>query len=686
MLLKPALRKATELGIGLTAIATLILAGCGGGGGTTTGGGASTVTASVTPYKGPYYSGATVVLKDASGNPITLVSGGTVNASGVASVTFPASVTYPLIVEVTGSYFNEVTGAPETGSTPLRGLIQSAGAAATGVPVTLVTETAVTDLQTRLGGFSAAHPIQAASAVAAMSVAGTIFGVPASAVPAFDPATNHTGDTNTLLLSAWAMAANGQSGTTLADRAQALATGLVNPASAPTSVVSQATFDAALLAMTSGASSVMAAGASAPSSPAIPTATYGALYASAVAAGSTIPSAPTGVSATASSATQININWTNVTGATAYNIYRSTTSPVQIIAANKITPVIAQPTSGPFPNTGLTAATTYYYRMTAVNAAGESAGSAEVNATTSAAGGGAPAALNWTAHSVTGITLLQGYLSDVAWSGTQYLSVGVGNKVASSTDAVTWGSLAATYPGATPASAALILTKVAYGNGVFVGVDNYGQAYTSPDGALWTGRLSAGNYQNKNGVDFANGKFFLTDGGGGILTSADGITWSTRIVPAVGTLNKVIWSGTQYVAVGSRILTSPDAVTWTDRGQITYPGYPVLPQNAINLGSVVFANNLYVAAGTGVWTSPDAITWTAATPASAVYFNTLNMVAYGNGSFVAAGTSGKVFTSTDGLNWTQDASTGLSGVGVTSLKFLNNTFMAVGGVQIFTTP
>jgi N-acetylneuraminic acid mutarotase len=286
MLLKPALRKATELGFALTAIATLILAGCGGGGANTSSGGdVSTVTASVTPYKGPYYNGATVVLKDANGSPITLVAGGTVNASGVASVTFPSSVTYPLIVEVTGSYFNEVTGAPETGSTPLRGLIQSAGAAASGVPVTLVTETAVTDLQTRLGGFSTAHPIQAASAVAAMSVAGTIFGVPASAVPAFDPATNQTSDTNTLLLSAWAMAANGQSGATLADRAQALATGLVNPTNAPTSVVTQATFDAALLAMTSGASSVMAAGASAPSSPAIPTATYGALYASAVGAG-----------------------------------------------------------------------------------------------------------------------------------------------------------------------------------------------------------------------------------------------------------------------------------------------------------------------------------------------------------------------------------------------------------------
>jgi Fibronectin type III domain len=105
-------------------------------------------------------------------------------------------------------------------------------------------------------------------------------------------------------------------------------------------------------------------------------------------AGATVPSQPTGLSADATSASQIQLNWATVAGATGYNIYRSTAASVVINAANKITASPVTPTS--YSSTGLSAATTYYYKITAVNAAGESLGSAEVSATTSAAstGGG----------------------------------------------------------------------------------------------------------------------------------------------------------------------------------------------------------------------------------------------------------------------------------------------------------
>lgn len=92
----------------------------------------------------------------------------------------------------------------------------------------------------------------------------------------------------------------------------------------------------------------------------------------------TIPAAPTGVTATGG-ANQVSINWTAVSGATSYNIYYATTSGVTKTSGAKIVNA-----SKPYVQTGLAAATTYYYIVTAVNSAGESVASAQGSATTNA--------------------------------------------------------------------------------------------------------------------------------------------------------------------------------------------------------------------------------------------------------------------------------------------------------------
>lgn len=92
------------------------------------------------------------------------------------------------------------------------------------------------------------------------------------------------------------------------------------------------------------------------------------------------PSAPTGVTATAVSPTQVNVAWSAVTGAVSYNIYWSTTAGVTPATGT----LIANATS-PYSHTGRAASTTYYYVVTAVNSAGESAPSAQASATTPAA-------------------------------------------------------------------------------------------------------------------------------------------------------------------------------------------------------------------------------------------------------------------------------------------------------------
>lgn len=265
----------------VAAALALAVAGCGGGGGGGGGNTPLTTSVTITPFKGAYLGG-TVVIKDAYGKPVMLVSGGTISANGVAVVTFDADVIYPLVVEVTGTYYNEATGNTETATSPLRGIIIAAASATGGaVPVTIVTETAVADLQNRLGTFSSNSPVTAPAAAAALNTAGTMLGIPASTVPVFDPATHTTGDANTLQLAALAVVADGQAGSTLVDKVKALAGLLVNlGANPPTTVISQTAYDNALATVTNGPLSIKEAGAATPTPATISTVGYSTIYAS----------------------------------------------------------------------------------------------------------------------------------------------------------------------------------------------------------------------------------------------------------------------------------------------------------------------------------------------------------------------------------------------------------------------
>jgi len=82
---------------------------------------------------------------------------------------------------------------------------------------------------------------------------------------------------------------------------------------------------------------------------------------------------PTGLQATAGNA-QVSLTWNASTGATSYNVKRSTTSGGPYTR-------ISSPTTASDTDTGLTNGTPYYYVVTAVNSAGESAASSQATAT-----------------------------------------------------------------------------------------------------------------------------------------------------------------------------------------------------------------------------------------------------------------------------------------------------------------
>ena len=98
----------------------------------------------------------------------------------------------------------------------------------------------------------------------------------------------------------------------------------------------------------------------------------------------TVPSAPTGLTATASSSSAIALSWTAVTPPanciiSSYSVYGSaisgfTPSPSNLVASGV--------TATTYTSAGLNAATTYYYKVEAVDAEGSSAASVQASAET----------------------------------------------------------------------------------------------------------------------------------------------------------------------------------------------------------------------------------------------------------------------------------------------------------------
>jgi fibronectin type 3 domain-containing protein len=135
------------------------------------------------------------------------------------------------------------------------------------------------------------------------------------------------------------------------------------------------------------------------------------------------PTAPTGLTAIAGNA-QVALNWSASSGATSYNVKRSTASGGPYTT-------VSSPTVTNYTNTGLTNGTKYYYVVSAVSAAGESVNSAQVNVTPAApatppaptglqaTGGNAQVSLTWAAS--TGATSY--HVKRSATSGSGYAQI-----------------------------------------------------------------------------------------------------------------------------------------------------------------------------------------------------------------------------------------------------------------------
>ena len=114
------------------------------------------------------------------------------------------------------------------------------------------------------------------------------------------------------------------------------------------------------------------------------------------------------------------------------------------------------------------------------------------------------------------------------------------------------------------------LRGVAYGNGTFVAVGDYGvRATASPDGLVWSLNQEYITQYNLNGVAFGNNTFVAVVGddsgySGTIFTSADGGTWTEQDSSEnPNGLSGITYANSTFVAVGRHetILSSSNEVS-----------------------------------------------------------------------------------------------------------------------------
>jgi len=98
-------------------------------------------------------------------------------------------------------------------------------------------------------------------------------------------------------------------------------------------------------------------------------------FAPMVPSGDSAPSTPASLVVTnPATGTSLTLGWGEVSGASSYNIYRSTD--------NATFPLLASSATNSYSNTGLTAGTTYYYKVSAVNSSGSESAATEASAGT----------------------------------------------------------------------------------------------------------------------------------------------------------------------------------------------------------------------------------------------------------------------------------------------------------------
>jgi hypothetical protein len=270
---------------------------------------------------------------------------------------------------------------------------------------------------------------------------------------------------------------------------------------------------------------------------------------------------------------------------------------------------------------------------------------------------------------------------DLTFGGGKFVAVGAAGAGASSADGVTW-------------TKSILFDKddfvaVRYGDGNFMALGAKGSVYTSSDGISWRG-MASGRAMSYKQIIYGGNKFVAV-GDSGVSVSGDGKNWNSgesNGETALKGLQSVAYGNGKFVAVGDSgaFFTSQDGNLWTDmsandRGimflNIAYgenkdfSGFV-----AVGRGSVGGASVFTLADNAQNWN--DESQYLSSSWSTGVYPISIS---FGNGKFLAGGSSNGIFRSTDnGRFWNSNDITvdGISGNKITSITYVNNRFIALG--------
>lgn len=247
------------------------------------------------------------------------------------------------------------------------------------------------------------------------------------------------------------------------------------------------------------------------------------------------------------------------------------------------------------------------------------------------------------------------------------------------------------------------VSSLANGNGLFIGVGN-GARVISNDGSNWTTFAGSPIFGGSPGVAFGGGIFVMfgtnvQSNANYIFKSGDGTSW-TNVYTSSNTLASAAYGNNTWVFIGTNEIVTATLTSsnwnWTEF------------QPAFSPGSIIYANGNFVLVGLinnyngiVVFTSSDGITWQYD---STINFNTVpntdflgvSGIAYGNGVFVTsilnAGSSGgnntyyilsEAFASSNLLQW-NPSWTGSTNFGPQAIAYGGNEFAGSFLGNIFT--